>query len=873
MDNFATVKPEKIWRVKPPFPMLARVLARELDVSLLTAQLLINRGIYTVEQGRAFLAPALEQMYDPWLMRDMDKAVARLTQALKTREKIVVYGDYDADGITATALLYLVLTRLGGDVAYYLPHRIKEGYGLHIDALARCQADGAALVVTVDCGINAFPEAAFCQAHGLALIITDHHEPAADLPEAVAVLNPKRADCGYPFKELAGVGVALKLAQALLANLAAAQPDWRDFLDLCCLGTIADVVPLRGENRIIVKHGLALLTASRRPGLAALVRSCGRKEPLEAEDVSFSLTPRLNAAGRMAQADLALELLLTDDPGQALEITEELQAGNLVRQEIGNNIYAEALGLIDGQPALAAARVIVLASRQWHPGVLGIVAARLAERFYRPVLLIALDEENIGKGSARSIPGFNLFEAIEFCREDLVKYGGHAQAAGITIKGERLGVFTETLNRYAAAEFTPEAAQPALELDLTVRLNQISAELITEIERLQPFGQDNPPPLLACRDAKVVSSRGVGREAAHLKLQLQTNEKPLDGIGFSFGAFAPLLPPAQRVDLAFNPEFNEYNGQRRLQLKIKDVGLPATVTAPPPEVADGVTFEQLSPWPEMINHLLYDQRFPAKPAAAPAAKLVDGRCWPDRLARLAELAAEADQLLVLTNSAAQTLGLSHYLRFTAPALAGKSKTLYDPAEPGLTRETARQFAAGEFPLLLTTPGLAASLGLKAAGVVSFFLPWSPTALQAVQAMALPTGRVYLLYNRNDLAELTPYLDDLPPARDLMTGFYTLLRRMAGANQKIVLNPEKASLQLTAQLGRPIRGYALVAATQILADVALLESEPNGVTLTINLLPAPKEKKDLQTSPTWQKLQKAKVAALKEMESQLSTKTE
>ncbi|MCL2766879.1 MAG: DHH family phosphoesterase, partial [Peptococcaceae bacterium] len=347
-----------------------------MGVSLITAQLLINRGLYTVEQCRDFFNCTTDRLFDPYLMRDMDKAVTRIAKAVRDREKILINGDYDTDGITATALLAQVLAILGCQVETYIPNRINEGYGLHVGALEQCLTKNITLVITVDCGISAFDEATWCNSHGVDLIITDHHEPSGTIPEALAVLNPKRTDCGYPFKGLAGVGVALKLAQAVLDYCQADNGSWQDYLDLCCLGTIADMVPLLGENRILVKIGLEQLSSSQRPGLLALKQQCGAKESINADDVSFQMAPRLNAAGRVAQADIALKLLMTDSMEEAWEIAEDLYVSNTVRQEIGNNIFAEALGIVHGQPELANANILVLASPQWHQGVLGIVAAR-----------------------------------------------------------------------------------------------------------------------------------------------------------------------------------------------------------------------------------------------------------------------------------------------------------------------------------------------------------------------------------------------------------------------------------------------------------------------------------------------------------------
>ena len=874
MNNSSLNRPDKIWRLRNQSSQMQHHLARELDVSLITAQLLINRGLYTVEQCRAFFNCSLEQTHDPYLMRDMDKAVSRIDLAVRKREKILIYGDYDTDGITATALLIQVLNRLGGLVEYYIPHRIKEGYGLHIAALERFRAGQISLVITVDCGVSAFNEAAWCTEQGLDLIITDHHEPSDQLPEALAILNPKRADCGYPFKGLAGVGVAMKLAQALLEHYGLDKCAWHDYIYLCCLGAIADVVPLLGENRVLVKHGLEQLSLSQRPGLLALKEICGIKAPLKARDVSFLLTPRLNAAGRVAQADIALRLLLTDDLAEAREIAEELQAGNNVRQEIGANIYAEALGIIDGQPDLAESKVLVLASPRWHQGVLGIVAARLAERFYRPVFLIALDGD-AGKGSARSIPGFNLFDAVESCREYLLNYGGHAQASGITIQKDRVADFSAAINRYAGEVFTQSVISPGLDIDVMVQLNQITEELLSEIECLQPFGQDNQPPLLACRGARVLSCRGVGREAAHLKMQVQANERQLDSIGFNFGVLAGSLSPGNSVDLAFIPGANEYNGQRRLQLEIKDVGMPAAIKIPDTfSNAAGVSGERIANWPEYIGALLYGREMSgaafgesiAALSGGVVPEIIDGRKWTNRLDWLAKLAAEGEQMLILAGGAGQAVELAYFLTQSCPSLADGICGLFNPAAPNQIADCSKRFTGGDLRLLITAPGPAAALRIKFKRVVLFYPPDNQEALRTALALAEPSGSFFLCYNKDDLDDIKYRLNDLPPERDLLVKLYTLLRRNAGGNKPMVLDPEKTARWLATNLGKPVRDYSVHAAILILADLNLIEAVKQDDVFMINLLPPPPEKKDLSAAPIHQKLQKTRADTVAWMES-------
>ncbi|RYD03961.1 hypothetical protein N752_17925 [Desulforamulus aquiferis] len=378
---------QKRWRVKSPNALLQKIMSAELGISNILAQLLINRGIYTVEQARAFLGGELDRLFSPWLMKDMDKAVERILLARQNNEVVLVYGDYDVDGITGTTILLLALRKLGCNATCYIPHRLEEGYGLNQEALGKAYDQGVSLVVTVDCGISGVEEVAAASLMGLDIVITDHHEPPEILPVAVAVLDPKRHDCPYPFKELAGVGVAMKLIQALFQQAGLGPREWEAYLDLVCLGTVADIVPLQGENRIIVKHGLSKINTTSRPGLQALIKISGlRKDSFGTRELGFGLAPRLNAAGRMGDATLGVELLLATDPQVAEEMAERLNKGNQERQQVEAKVLAEALALLENNPNMVQGKAIVLASSNWHPGVIGIVASRLVDRFYRPVL-------------------------------------------------------------------------------------------------------------------------------------------------------------------------------------------------------------------------------------------------------------------------------------------------------------------------------------------------------------------------------------------------------------------------------------------------------------------------------------------------------
>jgi single-stranded-DNA-specific exonuclease len=512
-------------------------------------------------------------MLDPFLLRGMESAVARLMQSRRNGEKICVYGDYDVDGITGTALLVSFLRATGCTCSYFIPNRFDDGYGLNSASVESIIALGATLIVSVDCGITAVDEAALCRQRGVDLIIVDHHAPKAVMPDACAVLNPLQPGCGYPFKSLAGVGVAFNLLVALRSALrdagafqASAMPDLRKWLDLVALGTIADVVPLTGQNRIYAYHGLRQIAQPSRPGLQALKRVAGIEDgAVSCGQVGFRLAPRLNAAGRMESAVPGVDLLMSESLDESLLIAAELDTANAERQAIERRIFDEAVSIIESGGEYPGRRSIVLASAEWHQGVVGIVASRLVERYHRPTILIALTEDGQGKGSGRSIPGFHLLDALEPCSRHLLRFGGHRYAAGIGLAAADVSPFAEAFEEVATRTLTDSDLVPRLAIDAEVEPGEVTKELALELKRLEPFGMGNPEPLLMLRGMTVVERRSVGE--GHLRLRLARD-------GCSFGAIAFNLADRATsgvIDIAFFPEMNEWNGSSSLQLRVKDL--------------------------------------------------------------------------------------------------------------------------------------------------------------------------------------------------------------------------------------------------------------------------------------------------------------
>jgi single-stranded-DNA-specific exonuclease len=567
----------KRWEIAPENPKIEEKLAAALQIRLLAARLLANRGINTIEGAREFLAPSLQRLHDPFRMRGMAEAVDRLIRGLQSQERIVIYGDYDVDGITATAVLSWFFREIGAPVPYYLPHRMREGYGLNAEAIRKLADQGTRILITVDCGITGHKEVQLARRLGMDVIVTDHHQVPPTLPDAVAVLNPHQPECAYPAKELSGVGVAFKLIMALRGRLRQDSrwsdklPNLRRHLDLVALGTIADIAPLLGENRILVKHGLQELTRSMKLGVQTLKRVARiDAQAIGPRQVGFALAPRLNAAGRLAAAKAGVELLLSDDVAKAEKLARYLDAVNRERQVVQAQIHAEAKAAIEADGGIGKRWAIVLASERWHPGVVGIVASKLVEEYGRPTVLIGL-EGDTGKGSGRSIAAFHLYNALTACQELLVGFGGHEHAAGIRIQRDQVQPFEEALNRVAGERLTETDCAPLLGIDAEVGLDEIDDTLLQFIEHLEPFGEGNSQPVFLARGVAVVGApTRVGKEQQHLRLMLRQGHTTLQGIGFAMGGRF-MQATEGLLDIAFSPQRHVWNGREECQLVLRDL--------------------------------------------------------------------------------------------------------------------------------------------------------------------------------------------------------------------------------------------------------------------------------------------------------------
>ena len=533
---------------------------------------LFNRGIKDGEAARVFINKPLSSVNNPMDLPDAAEAAERIKKAILNKEKIVVYGDYDVDGITSTVLLYSYLKKKGAEVEYYIPDRVNEGYGINIMAINKIARGGAKLMITVDCGITAVGEVEFARTQNLDVIITDHHTCKDELPRAVAVVNPKRADSQYPFDALAGVGVVFKLVLALAVLMGDSTKDvFLEYVELAALGTIADVVSVSGENRVIIEHGLSVMRNGGNKGIRALLEVSGALlRPIDASSVAFSVSPRLNAAGRIGSADTAVRLLLSEDIDETKKIADELNDANRSRQETEHLIFEEAMDKVMKDVNFDKKKVIVLWGEGWHHGVIGIVASRISERFYKPCILIS-HENGVGKGSGRSIPGFNLFEALSECEEHLTNFGGHSQAAGLGINTGSLEDFEKAINKYADKVLSNDDLIPKVQIDCRIKPSTLSLGFAQALKKLEPYGMDNEKPVFSLLGAEILAIDTVGTDKKHLRMKVVAEGNQVSAIGFSMSEYAAFFKKGDLVDIAFSVDINVYHGTESLQIFLKDI--------------------------------------------------------------------------------------------------------------------------------------------------------------------------------------------------------------------------------------------------------------------------------------------------------------
>ena len=557
----------KKWQIFEPDKNKIEEIKSKYKVNQLLATILANRNILKEEDIRLFLNPTRNDFYNPFLITDMDIAVNRIIKAIENKENITIYGDYDVDGITSITVLKSFLNDIGVETNTYIPNRLIEGYGLNKEAINKISKKGCNLMITVDCGISAIEEIEYANSLGIETIITDHHEAGNEIPKAIAVIDNKRKDSKYPFRELAGVGVVFKLIQAIGITLKLKEESYLKYLDIVCIGTISDIVPLVDENRVIAKLGLLLVAQTKNIGLRSIINSSGYNK-IDSNTISFGVAPRINACGRMGKAEEALELFLSKDKNEVNELTNKLNEHNRKRQETEKTIFENAVEKIK-EEHLDENKAIIVGGENWHHGVIGIVSSKITEMYFKPSILFSFEEDGIGKGSGRSIPGFDLHEALMKCSDTIEKFGGHSMAVGITVKKDNLEKFKKEFEQIATQSKIDEIIQ-IINIDAKVDLSDIDKEMVESLKQLEPFGEANKMPVFAFKNLKIDSIRALS-EGKHLKLTLKDNNYIINAIGFNIGYLANEYRIGDKIDVAGVLEINTFNGVDNLQINIKDI--------------------------------------------------------------------------------------------------------------------------------------------------------------------------------------------------------------------------------------------------------------------------------------------------------------
>ena len=556
----------KKWQIYQVENQKVEELQKKHNINKLLATILANRGIIEENQIEKFLKPKRSDFYNPYEMPDMEIAVKRIVEAIEKKEKTIIYGDYDVDGITSVTVLKSFLEERGLEVAEYIPNRLEEGYGLNQNAVEEISKQGYKLMITVDCGISAIEEIKYANQLGIETIITDHHEPGNELPQAIAVVDAKRKDNKYPFRNLAGVGVVFKLIQAIGMKLELEEKEYLKYLDIVCIGTISDIVPLVDENRVIVKLGLKLVEQTKNLGLRAILQASGYNK-IDSSTISFGVAPRINACGRMGHQEEALKLFLSKELNEVNELTHKLNEYNRLRQETERKIYTDAVEQIE-KNGLAKNDTIVVMGENWHHGVIGIVSSKITELYFKPSILLC-EEEECGKGSGRSIPGFDLYEALSQCDEQIYRFGGHSMAVGISVRKDKFEEFKQKLEQIAKEKHIEEIV-PILKIDAQISLDEISKDMVESLKELEPFGEENKTPIFVFKNLKIDSIRALS-EGKHLKLTLKDNKNIVNAIGFNLGELSNEYKIGDKVDVVGNLEINSFNGVDNIQINIKDI--------------------------------------------------------------------------------------------------------------------------------------------------------------------------------------------------------------------------------------------------------------------------------------------------------------
>lgn len=557
----------KKWKIYEVDEKKVEEISSKYNLNKLISTILANRNITTEEEIRLFLSPTRKDFHNPFLITDMEKSVERIIKAIENNEKVTIYGDYDVDGITSITVLKSFLKDRGLETSQYIPNRLNEGYGLNNNAIEKIKQQGCDLMITVDCGISAINEINYASSLGIETIITDHHEPGNEIPKAFAVIDNKRKDSKYPFRELAGVGVVFKLIQAIGIKLGLKEEEYLKYLDIVCVGTISDIVPLVDENRVIAKLGLMLIRQTRNIGLKSIIDTSGYTK-IDSNSISFGIAPRINACGRMGKAEDALELFLSKNYNEVSELAKKLNDYNKLRQDTEKEIYENAIKQIE-QNKLDKNNSIIVGGHNWHHGVIGIVSSKITEMYFKPSILLSFEEDGIGTGSGRSIPGFDLHEALTKCLGSVEKFGGHSMAVGLTVKKEKFEEFKKEFEQIATKSNVSEII-PVINIDAKIDFSAINKDMVESLKQLEPFGEGNKMPVFVFKNLKIDSIRALS-EGKHLKLTLKEGNTVVNAIGFNIGNLADEYIIGDKIDVVGVLEVNNFNGVESLQINIKDI--------------------------------------------------------------------------------------------------------------------------------------------------------------------------------------------------------------------------------------------------------------------------------------------------------------
>ena len=582
----------KKWTLKYKGEVKETNLSKKINISPEISQILNNRGIENEKDAEIFMNPSLEYLRDPFLMKDMKKSTERIKKAIENKERIYIYGDYDVDGVSSTSILYLYFKSIGFPVKYYIPNRLEEGYGINEDAIKKIHDDGCDLIITVDCGITSVKEVELANELGIDVIITDHHECQSEIPDAYAIVNPKQEDCNYPFDMLCGCGVAFKMIQAL-TDEEEFKTSMFDYLEIVTLATICDIVPLIDENRIIVKNGLKLMKEGKNLGLRELIKVCGiETNKIGSSHIGFSIGPRINASGRLGYSYLGVQLFTTDNEDEAKEIANILEGKNIERQMIESKMYKEAEEILSSDERFKDDKVLVIAKEGWQHGIIGIVASKLTEKYYKPTILLTI-EDGEATGSARSIKGFSIFDALVSCKDLMNKFGGHEQAAGLALDAKNIDELRVRINEIADYNLSKEDLIENIKVEYELKEDSATLDLVDNLHKLEPFGLSNPSPRFIMRDLLLTNIFKMGKNKQHLKIIVE-NKKSYECVGFNMAYLADNFQLGDKVDILFQVDENNYNNERKVQFLLKDIRL----SHPKSAVTNNLSmklFEKISP--------------------------------------------------------------------------------------------------------------------------------------------------------------------------------------------------------------------------------------------------------------------------------------